>query len=328
MAITSRDERTRTQGHVVFYGRNARWLRAVAKSLADAGHSHAATAEPEELRRLLLSQRFDLLALHVRDEGDAQQIADALKDVPLPPHKILAGSVSALPLIGQYHGEGTFRYTPGRLAHDDMRRLVETSLSSGSWQDSAEISASSNIEEVDLEEAIDNAAARAYAQAKRKRQRFHAIVEGPSTEALADPASLHRALVSLLALVVGLSSPGALVSVEARARNDDWTIRITAAAQAVSAGGIARVTEVLTTKRQVLRAAYRDISAQGGLLWVEVLDRATLGICLTLPLAPGVAHSRLPEDGRNWHQRRSPVKGGAAAGKSIERTAHRRARDM
>jgi hypothetical protein len=288
MASASRDAGAQTQGHVVFYGRDARWRRAVAKSLTAAGHSYFATAEPLELRRLLLSQRFDLLALKVRDECDAQAIADALKDVPLPLHKVLAGSASAIPLIQQYHQGGMLRYTPGQLPRDELRRLVEASLSSGAWQESpAENGASSDIEEIDLEEAIDRAAEQVYAQTRRKRQRFNTVVEGPSTEALADPTKLQRALVSLLDLVVRVSPRGALVSVEARASKDDWAIRISASAETARAGGLARLTEALEAATQVLRAAYRDISAQGGLVWVEVSDRAALGVCLALPVAPG-----------------------------------------
>ena len=295
MSTANRNAGAETQGHVIFYGRNARWRQSVAKSLRAAGHSHSATSDPDELRRHLLSQRYDLMALNVRDESDAAQIALALRDAPLPPHSILTGSASGLALIQQYGQRGTLRYSPGTLPADELRRLVDASLNSGmSPEASPENGASSSIEEVDLEEMIDNAAAQVYARAKRKRQRFNTVVEGPGTEALADPEKLQRTLVSVLDLVIGHAPRGALISVRARASADDWTIRIGATAANGAAGGLARLTEALRLETRVLRTAYRDISRQGGLLWVEVSRKAALGVCLALPLAPGVERGRSP----------------------------------
>jgi hypothetical protein len=294
MSIANRNAGAETQGHVIVYGRNARWRQSVARSLRAAGHSHSATSDPDDLRRHLLSQRYDLLALNVRDEVDAAQLAKALRDAPLPPHSILTGSASGLALIQQYGQRGTLRYSPGTLPADELRRLVDASLNSGMGPEaSPDNGASSSIEEVDLEEMIDNAAAQVYARAKRKRQRFTTVVEGPGTEALADPEKLQRTLVAVLDLVVGHAPRGALISVRAQASADDWTIRIGAAANG-AAGGLARLTEALRLETRVLRSAYRDISRQGGLLWVEVSRKAALGVCLALPLAPGVERGRSP----------------------------------
>jgi len=242
---------------------------------------------------MLLSQRFDLLALNVRDEVDARELAEALQGAALPPHSILSGSTSALPLIQQHRLQGTLRYSPGQLPAEELRRLIEASLSAGTWFDApAEDVALTNIQVVDLEEMIENAAAEVYPAARRKRQRFSTVVEGPTSEALADPVTLHRAFVSLLELVVSLSPRGALVSVQARATGDEWTIRITATAKNAPIDGLARITDGLRAEARALRAAYRDISLQGGLLWVEVSRKTALGICLALPLAPASAQGR------------------------------------
>lgn len=292
--VSSKVAEPQTQGHVLVYARSARWRRSVSKMLATAGHSHFATAEPSELRRLLLSQRFDLLALNVRDEADARGLAEALQGTPLPPHSILSGSGSALPLIQQSYRHGTLRYSPGQLPPEELRRLVDASLSAGTWlAGPAENGGpTNNLQEVDLEEMIENAAAQVYEGARRKRQRFRTLVEGPTSEAIADPVKLHRTFVSLLQLVVGLAPRGALVSVQARASEDDWTIRITAAAKGAPADGLARLADALRAEARALRSAYRDVSLQGGLLWVEVSRNAALGICLALPLAPRMAQGR------------------------------------
>ena len=44
-------------------------------------------------------------------------------------------------------------------------------------------------------------------------------------------------------------------------------------------------------KTKTLAAAARDLNEQGGMLWVELAGRKTVGICLTLPL-PAEARER------------------------------------
>lgn len=278
------------QGHVAVYCRDPRWRRSVAKALTEAGHSHHEASEPADLRRLLLHQRFDVLAVKLRDREDAEDIALALHGVALPTHGVLAGSPSALLLIPRFRSAGTFRYVPGPLPATELSRLVEGSISdSASEEGAAENGAAAHIEEVDLEEAIEGAAAAVYPQARRKRQRFRTLVSDPDVSAFADPAKLRRALVSLLGLAVELAPRGALVSVEARAGSEAWTIRIRSAADEKRTRARAQMASALQDQTQTLGALARDLHRQGGLLWVEVGSPAAVGLCLTLPL-----HAPLP----------------------------------
>lgn len=272
------------QGHIAIYARDARWRRAVAKELAQSGHSFSAAASPEELHRLLLMQRFDVLALSVRSEEDAREIAQALDGVRLPHHGILVGNASALPLLVGPRRGGTFRYVPGPLTGRELSRLVDASISAGTWDDgAAEHNTCAQIEEVDLEEVIESAASTVYAQAKRRRQRFSTVVEGPVERALGDPAKIRRVFVALLRLVVTLAPRGAHVSVEARAGKDDWTIRFRASGGQRGADGIA-LADSLHEETRTLTAVSRDVQSQGGLLWAELMGPAALALCLTLPL--------------------------------------------
>ena len=285
--VTSQREREATaQGHVAIYARDARWRRSVAKALTESGHSRHEAASPEEMRRLLLSQRFDVLALNVSNEEDARAVAQALEGVRLPHHGILVGHQSALPLVVGAGRGGTFRYVPGRLSGRQLSRLVDASISAGTPDDGGvEPSNGTQIEEVDLEEAIESAAAVVYAQAKRRRQRFSSVVEGPVECALGDRTKIRRVFVALLRLVVTLAPRGAHVSVEARAGKDDWTIRFRASGGQRRASGSA-LADSLSDETKTLTTLGRDVQAQGGMLWAELTARTALAFCLTLPLPP------------------------------------------
>lgn len=289
MVTTSYGPAALTLGHVAVYARDGRWRRTMATSLAKAGHSHQEAASPEEIHRLLLSQRFDVLALKVRDEQDARDVAQALDGVALPPHGILVGRGSAQLLTLRPENDGVLRYVPGRLAADAVSHLVEVSMNAGTWQEerTTENGSDAQIEEVEVEEVIETAASAVYAQAKRKRQRFRTVVEGPVVHVLADPAKLRRAVVALLRLSVALAPRGALVSVEARAGRDEWAIRIRAAAGRRRVRAPAQVADSLREETRMLAAVSRDIQQQGGLLWVELLGPEALALCLTLPLPTG-----------------------------------------
>ena len=282
MITKHRDTTTATQGHVALYARDGRWRRAMCDGLGEAGHSYQQAADVAEMRRVLLSQRFDLLALNVRDEPEARDVAAALADVPLPPHGILVGNASALSLAVDGRRGGTFRYVPGHLSARELSRLVEASISSGTWDDGLAGSGSGALtDEVDLEEAIERAAAAVYTQAKRRRLRFSTVVESADARAHADPVKLQRALITLLRLLVSLAPRSALVSVEARPGADEWTVRL-----GVSSRGPALHAEALRDETGTLADVSRDLQQQGGLLWVELLNPLSLALCLTLPFAP------------------------------------------
>jgi CheY-like chemotaxis protein len=293
MVTTTYGPATLTLGHVAVYARDGRWRRTMASSLEKAGHSHQEAASPEEIHRLLLSQRFDVLALKVRDEQDAREVAEALDGLALPPHGILVGRGSAQLLTLRPENDGILRYVPGPLAVNEVSHLVEVSMNAGTWQEEriTESASDAQIEEVEIEEVIESAASAVYALAKRKRQRFRTVVEGPVPHVLADPAKLRRAVVTLLRLSVTLAPRGALVSVEARAGREEWSIRIRAAAGRGRVRAPAQLAESLREETRMLAAVSRDIQQQGGLLWVELLGPGALALCLTLPLPAGEERS-------------------------------------
>lgn len=287
--VASRHERdVRARGHVAVYARDARWRRAVARSLAESGHSRNEAATPEEIHRLLLSQRFDVLTLKVRDAAEADEIVRALDGVRLPHHGILVGSASAMPAVFGPAQSGTFRYVPGRPSGAEVCRLVDVSLSAGVNDDGAgEHDAAAQAEEIDLEEAIEGAAAAVYAQAKRRGQRFSSLVEGPVERALGDPATLRRVFVALLRLVVALAPRGAHVSVEARAGREGWTVRFGAGGRTRQGASLAGA---LGEQGRTLAAVSADVQSQGGLLWAELGAPGPFAFCLTLPLPPEAQH--------------------------------------
>jgi len=240
---------------------------------------------------MLLSQRFDVLVLKVRHQGEAEEIGEVLADVALPHHAILLGSASAVALTLRSRQGGTFRYVPGPLRADEVSRLIEGSISSGRWEEPSD-NGGAQWEEVDLEDVIESAAATVFPQAYRRRQRFNTVVAGPATNVLGSELRLRHTLVALLRLVVSLAPRGAAISVEAEAGTDDWTIGIRAA------NGKARrtkeqIAEELREETKTLAAVARDVREQGGMLWVELMGEQALALCLTLPLPSEPARSAL-----------------------------------
>lgn len=289
MVTTSYGPAALTLGHIAVYARDGRWRRAMASSLEEAGHSHQEASSPPEIHRLLLSQRFDVLALKVRDEQDAREVAEVLGGVALPPNGIVVGRGSASILTLRPEYGGTLRYVPGSLAAREVSHLIDVSMNAGTLEEErfAEDGSDTQIEDVEIEEAIESAASAVYAQAKRKRQRFRTVVEGETAHVLADPAKFHRAVAALLRLSVTMAPWGANVSVEATAGREEWAIRIRAAAGHGRTGALAQLAGSLREETRVLVAVSRDIQRQGGLLWVELLGPGALALCLTLPLPAG-----------------------------------------
>ena len=289
---TRPEARTLTQGCVLLYARDKRWRQRAAKTLDAGGHALSEATAVVELHRLLLAQRYDVLALKVRDAAEARELAVALQGVRPPLHTILVGSPSALPLLPRRRG-GTFRFVPGPLAPRELARLVDVSISAGGWDEMVEENgAGHQLEEVDLEEAIERAAAVVYREARRKRQRFHSTVVGPFTQALADPVRLGQALVALLRLSVSLAPSNARISVEAQAGQADWLIRIVAGGgNGHPARKPARIAETLHQETKTLAAVSRAVTAQGGMLWVELVGSFGPAFSLTLPLLPEGAHT-------------------------------------
>ena len=272
------------QGLVALYAKDGRWRRAVAASLEGSGHSHDEASSAAELHRLLASRRFDLLALKVRDVNEARELAAVLEGIRMPLHTILVGSIGALPVLPRRR-TGTFRFVPGRLEAQELARLVDVSITAGAWDDAADESTSAyELEEVDLEEAIERAAEVVYRDASRKRQRFHSAVVGPDTRALADKVRLRHTLISLLRLTVSLAPYRSLISVEAQASKNDWLIRITAGKSGWSLAKTGQVTEALRQETKTLDAISRAVAGQGGMLWVELVGSAGVAFSMTLPL--------------------------------------------
>lgn len=278
-----------TLGHIAMYARDGRWRRAMAKSLGETGHSNKEAASPTEIHRLLLSQRFDVLVLKVRDQKDAREIAQLLDGIALPPHCIVVGRGGAPLLTLRPENGGTLRFSPGPLGAREVSHLVGVSMDAGTWEQErfAEDGSDARIEAVDIEEAIEGAASAVYAQAKRKRQRFRTVVDGEVAHVLADPARLLRAMITLIRLCVSLAPRGALISVEAQAGREEWAIRIRAAAGYRRTRASTQLAVSLRDEARVLTAVSRDIQRQGGLLWVDLLGPQALAVCLTLPVPTG-----------------------------------------
>ena len=286
-AIRNAGSRTETQGHVALYARDARWRKAAARSLEEAGHSHGEAANPEELQQLLRSLRFDVLALNVRDEQETLEISKTLKDAPLPPHTILVGNACVLPLTLHRKPGATFRYAPGSIPAKELSRLVDVSIKTGTWDEPPfENGDHSQLEEVDLQEIIEDAASTVMSLAHKKRQRFQSAIAGPTSYAFADRRKLHQALVSVLKLIVSLAPRGALISVDATG-NDDWIVRISVASRRPATRWPTRAVESLREEgAKVLTAVSRSLRNQGGMLWVDLQGSAGLAFSLTLPIAP------------------------------------------
>jgi signal transduction histidine kinase len=275
-----------TLGHVAVYARDTRWRRALARSLDAAGHSHRAAATAADVRRLLMAQRFDVMALRIRDNTEASEVAQALRGITLPPHGIFVGGPSAQLLSIKPAGRGTLRYVPASMQATEVSRLVDASVSAGTADDGkADHGAAAHIEEVDVEELIESSAAEVYPQARRKQQRFSSVVDGPIALVLANPTRIRRAVVSLLRLSVALAPRGALVRVESHGSHDEWALRIHASASKGSRRGAAQLAEALRDETKTLSAVSREVRPQGGLVWAELLGPDDLALCLTLPVA-------------------------------------------
>jgi hypothetical protein len=205
--------------------------------------------------------------------------------VKLPVHSIMLGSASALPTTLRPRQSGTFRYVPGPLKARELSRLVDASISAGTWEESAaDNGAGDQLEEVDIEETIESAAAGLYRQASRKRQRFNTVVTGPSTHVLGDPTRLRQTFAVLLRLTVSLAPLGAAIAVEAQAGSEEWVIKIRASTSGRGRRGPGQMAEGLREETKTISAASRDIQEQGGMFWVELLGPAAFALCLTLPL--------------------------------------------
>jgi hypothetical protein len=272
-----------TQGHVALYARNAKWRKETARSLDEAGHSHQEVGSPQEIARMLRSQRFDVLALRVSGQDDAADIARALEGLSLPPHSIVVGDVDNVPPALSSEQPGTLRVVPGELPARDLGRLVDISISSGGPDETSEEDDPDLIEEVDIEEEIERAAAGVYALAHRKKQRFSTVVEGSATHALANPAGLRRALAALLRLAVEIAPRGARVAVDARS-DEGWQVCIRAGGTRGKRSDRASVAAAIGAESKVLAQASEDIHSQGGFLWVELVRPGALALCFTLPV--------------------------------------------
>jgi signal transduction histidine kinase len=277
-------------GHVAVYARDGRWRRALARSLDDAGHSHHEAGTAAELRRLLMHQRFDAMALRVRDAREASELEESLGGVTLPPHGILVGGAGARLLSLRHKRNGTLRYVPASLPAKDVSRLIDVGLSAHAWDEGGnDHGAAAQVEQVDVEELIEAAAAAVYPRARRKQQRFSSVVDDPIAHVTVDPTHLRRAVVALLRLSVLLAPRGALVAVEARAGRDDWSVRIHASNGRRREP--AQVAEALAEEARTLSAVSREMQSQGGLVWAELLGSEGFAFCLALPLPAGAEQS-------------------------------------
>jgi hypothetical protein len=281
MVRGSQQSNATTQGHVALYARNAKWREAIVKSLDEAGHSHQEVSSPDEIARMLRSQRFDVLALRVSGQTDADDITAALKGVSLPPHSIVVGDVDAVPPPLSSEQPGTLRVVPGVLPAQELSRLVDISLREG--EPVGDDDEPDLIEEVDVEDEIDRAASAVYALARRKNQRFATAVEGTYTHALANRAGIRRALAGLLKLAVEVAPRNARVAVEAHSSDDGWQICVRAGDSKKRGNTRATVAAAISEESKSLAKISDDIARQGGLLWVELVKPGALALCFTLP---------------------------------------------
>jgi hypothetical protein len=278
----SKDGDTRMQGHVLIFARDKRWRRAVEEALDAGGHSQQSAGDAAALRELAGRQRFDVVTMRVRNDEEATELADALEGQRLPDHGVLVGSFAALSLIQRLGRRGTFRYVPGAVRPHEVVRLVEACISAGTVEEAHDGSIATQIEEVDLEEACEDAAASVYSEARKRNQRFNTVIEGPDTIALADAGKLRRVLRSLLHVLVNASPRGARISMEAHATGDDWLVRL--GSTNGRENSLVHASERLQDETRALAAASRLMNEQGGLLWIELSGDAAAGLCLTLPL--------------------------------------------
>ncbi len=285
MVARTRMDEPGTQGHIVVYAKDAKRRQALARTLSAAGHSHHEAATPSELHRLLDHQQFDVAALIVRNSEEAEALAAALDGMQLPLHTILVGSDSGLPLTLKRRRGSTFRFVPGQLTAREITHLVDSSISAGTWDEATTDNGyGSHLEQVELEEIIEHAAAAVYSEAKRKRQRFNTVVSGDFGYVLGNPAKLRHMFSALLRLIVSLAPVGSVVSIEAHAANDRWVTDIKTSDDKASQRPVADIAAELREEPAALTAVAREVRGQGGMLWVELAGPAALALCLTLPL--------------------------------------------
>ena len=279
----------RARGHIVLYARDDEWRFAASNALDASGHSQQTAASAGELRRVVHSQRFDVVVLHLCGEGDAAEIAQALAGAPLPSRGIVIADAG---VPASLHGrlcDVAVQLLPEPPSPHQLCQLVAASIVAGGWEQEADEHANGQaIEEIDLGEEIERAAAAVYAQAKRRNQRFSTVVEGPTERALADPVKTRRAFVALLRMLIAIAPREALVSVDARAGQADWTVRFHAAGRSLAGA--------LREDAPTLRMVAREVASQGGFFWTELAGPSSLAFCLTLPL-PATASDCSPERG-------------------------------
>ena len=284
-----------TLGSVAVYSRDASWRRAVGRRLAADGHSHDEMESPHEIAGLLLDRAPDVLALSVRDEADSQKIHEALGGARLPPHTIVFGNASALALTLHRRRGGTFRYVPGKLSPVEVARLIDLTLSAGGWDEAPlENGSTPVIEEIDLKDLLDEAAATVYAPAKRKSLRFTTVFEGTDTWALTDPVRLARAFETLMRLAVSLAPRHGSVSVEAEAGAEDWILRFRVADGHRSGSEPAQLAVALREQSRTLTALSNALKQLGGMLWVELGGPHALAFSISLPHTTAGAADRVP----------------------------------
>ena len=284
MRNTRTDEAV-TQGSVAVYAQDSRRRLALARSLSGAGHSQRSVATPQELHRLLTLQQFDLIAMIVQSDEEGAALDAALHDVRLPLHTILLGSSNGLALTMKRRRGGTFRFVPGRLTAAEITRLVDASISAGTWDESlGDNCGGSEAEQVELEDVIERAASAVYGRAKRKRQRFSISVSGSHSRVLGRGVKLRQIFTALLRLIAAAAPVDAIVSVNARAERGEWEIDVSATTNGKTRRPVADMAAELTEERDELKAVSREVREQGGMLWVELAGPAAPALCLTLPL--------------------------------------------
>ena len=265
------------RGHIALYARDGEWRQAASGALDACGHSWQAAASVRELHRVLHSQRFDVVVLNLQGEDDAREIVEELADAPLPRRGILIGDAAVLSLLHGPLPQVALQFLPRTPSAHQLCQLVDASIVASGWEEDADEHGNGHgVEEIDLGEAIERAAAAVYPQAKRRNQRFATVVEGPNERALADPVKTRRAFVALLRMLIAIAPREALISVDARAGEADWTVRFQAAGR-TPAGA-------LREEAPTLRMVAREVAAQGGLFWTELTGPSSLALCLTLAL--------------------------------------------
>ncbi len=284
MVTATRVQTTSPIGHIATYAAGDRRRQAIGRALDAAGHSYREAGTPQELRRNLDYQRFDVGVWVVREDSEAEAIGDVLAEVKLPLHSIVVGAASALPHMKRRRG-GTLRLVPSTAPAGDIARLAGASISQGGWDEpAAQEEPASDRELVELEDIIEHAATAVYAQAKRKRQSFRTFVSAEEGHVLGSRSKLRKIFTSLLKVVVDLAPVGTSIATNAIEQAGEWQISIGAANGSAVRRPLATTASDLTDEREALKAVSEEIRDQGGIMWVELAGPAALSICFTLPI--------------------------------------------